>query len=537
MGAIEAFVVGADGNYIAHLERAAASPFRKFSISEVRSRPGAGSFEYALPNAIVADRPDILNPGNVVMMVYQGRMIPWVIEEFKDLDPEKDGLVWREVSGRGALQLTYDRRLWPTDFDTADGGLPAPWDRMKPATWPDGQYYNAWEISSTVDDQIGNIVATTQARFTNPRGPDQPMYGVFAGGYGNGQMSIEFERHVSNPPEPSVKYGFRLQRFGDVLEALTDAYGDAEMLAHLNPDPAEITGDYSLVLHYWSTADFEEDLSADVVFEETIDVVSAQGNVSHRDAVTMMIAEGESDDSKVDQLAVAWRRAARMVEGYANARDVTVDAASVQSFADASLAVNAPVAAYDFEVKESRYKPYADYRVGSIVGFRYPSRGYDVAECVNGITLAEDEDDTLHVWLDLGSPRPDQTSKLARGVQTGDVSIKEDGSAKWAALHPTWIAPTLVNSWTNAPAPYGPASYAMCADGQLHMTGGVSGGAASSTICTLPAGLRPAYQVNFAVVGGAALAIIIVQTNGNVVFYSGTNTNVALDQVCFFPQQ
>jgi hypothetical protein len=51
---IEAWVTLPDSSYLGHLDRSAASPFRRFAGSRMRGAdPGAGSLEYHRDNALV----------------------------------------------------------------------------------------------------------------------------------------------------------------------------------------------------------------------------------------------------------------------------------------------------------------------------------------------------------------------------------------------------------------------------------------------------------------------------------------------------
>lgn len=98
----------------------------------------------------------------------------------------------------------------------------------------------------------------------------------------------------------------------------------------------------------------------------------------------------------------------------------------------------------------------------------------------------------------------------------------------------SWIAPTLLNSWSNA-AGYAPAGYRI-RDGVLYLRGAVTGGTVNP-IFVLPTGYRPTTLTLFAVPADPGVARIDIDGSGNValVFYggSGTNTLVTLDTLIF----
>lgn len=77
-------------------------------------------------------------------------------------------------------------------------------------------------------------------------------------------------------------------------------------------------------------------------------------------------------------------------------------------------------------------------------------------------------------------------------------------------------------------------SYSRSFDGRLTLRGNMNSGTLGATAFTLPVGYRPVQQEWFCTVGGGnALAVVLVDTNGNVVPQTAPATNVSLDGISF----
>lgn len=102
---------------------------------------------------------------------------------------------------------------------------------------------------------------------------------------------------------------------------------------------------------------------------------------------------------------------------------------------------------------------------------------------------------------------------------------------------PTWISPTLGNSWVNFGGSYTTAGYYKDNEGIVRLRGVIKNGTLSTAIFTLPVGFRPAAQHYFISVGGAGLSAVLVGSDGVVqvgaYIASGTNAYVSLDQISF----
>lgn len=104
----------------------------------------------------------------------------------------------------------------------------------------------------------------------------------------------------------------------------------------------------------------------------------------------------------------------------------------------------------------------------------------------------------------------------------------------------SWVAPTLMNAWANYGGPEMPCGYCKDAAGFVHLRGLVKrtiSGVIEAVIFVLPAGYRPAFESNHAVVAFNKFARLVVTANGNVYVEavdSGTPEGfVSLDGVTF----
>jgi hypothetical protein len=96
-----------------------------------------------------------------------------------------------------------------------------------------------------------------------------------------------------------------------------------------------------------------------------------------------------------------------------------------------------------------------------------------------------------------------------------------------------FIAPTLLNSWTNFGGGYNPAGFYKDPFGIVHLRGVVQTGAPPYIIFRLPSGYLPANQEMFSVTANNAFGRVDVLTTGDVQFQAGNNTFVSLDGMTF----
>jgi hypothetical protein len=94
--------------------------------------------------------------------------------------------------------------------------------------------------------------------------------------------------------------------------------------------------------------------------------------------------------------------------------------------------------------------------------------------------------------------------------------------------------PVFVNSWVNYDSVVdSTAAFRKEDGGVIRLKGTVKSGAAGTIIFTLPEGYRPPRRNIFIVLAGAAEGRVEILSGGAVVFVSGTNTLVQLNNLAF----
>jgi len=103
---------------------------------------------------------------------------------------------------------------------------------------------------------------------------------------------------------------------------------------------------------------------------------------------------------------------------------------------------------------------------------------------------------------------------------------------------PTWIAPTLGNSWVEYGSGNSPVGYMKDSMGFVQLRGLIKSGTTATPVFVLPVGYRPVYNHQFVVSaypGGAHVAVFASTGNVQVQSYfaSGTNGEVWLSSIRF----
>lgn len=99
-----------------------------------------------------------------------------------------------------------------------------------------------------------------------------------------------------------------------------------------------------------------------------------------------------------------------------------------------------------------------------------------------------------------------------------------------------WIAPTLLNGWTNFGSGYETAGYYKDALGFIRLKGLIKGGTMGTAAFVLPSGYRPSYRKMFPVLTSGGIGRVDIDTAGNVLIMNyGTAANgyVSLDGIVF----
>lgn len=82
---------------------------------------------------------------------------------------------------------------------------------------------------------------------------------------------------------------------------------------------------------------------------------------------------------------------------------------------------------------------------------------------------------------------------------------------------PSWVTPTLINSWSNFGSGYETAAYLKDILGFVHLKGVITGGASTSVAFVLPAGYRPGAMGIYATGPGAnVLSCVTITAGGSV---------------------
>jgi hypothetical protein len=110
---------------------------------------------------------------------------------------------------------------------------------------------------------------------------------------------------------------------------------------------------------------------------------------------------------------------------------------------------------------------------------------------------------------------------------------RQQGFARPASARPSFIAPTLLNGWTNLGAGNNPAGYMIDSDGFVHLRGVIASGALAASAFALPVGYRPANAENLAVVSNSAFGYLAITAAGAVMPMNGSAVWFSLDGVSF----
>lgn len=490
---IEAWVTTPGGAYIAHLDRSEASPFRRFALSVEINRPGVGALEYHLDNALVVAHADLFAYGNLVWFRYRGKTRAWIVEQRDTvLDEGEHATDWVRVTGRGVLQLLGDRTIWPTHY--AD-------NNADPSQWGFGGWSTKTDAPAALGQKVVPVTSTTVGAGATVGDPVEIVGGgnrqigiiaaiaagvsvtlednlafTFPTGSRIRSAATQWRRFINRKAGemlwdcinesnarfvadggPAIVRGiiqntgtdgwtqdFRFDNLLDVVDAVTDVYGDVEM--------------DGLTFNYRNAQGI--DRRATVIFEEGADILALDVEDNDRDSVSWVIAEGTGHAvfsylaprrklTRAQRRTLAARTAAqrrkapaaprkvvqiradypidlaaeavniaRRREAYIDAKDVS-SLAMLDSLADAALEEHQVEEAVGLQVNEVRYKIDVDYGLGDWVRAIAPSRGFDEDVRIVAFVLAEEEDseDGMRVEIEVNTARQDHLLQLASGAR------------------------------------------------------------------------------------------------------------------------
>ena len=104
---------------------------------------------------------------------------------------------------------------------------------------------------------------------------------------------------------------------------------------------------------------------------------------------------------------------------------------------------------------------------------------------------------------------------------------------------PVTFAPTLLNSWVNFGAGYGPVKYWKGPDNMVHIGGLIKNGVTSegTVIFTLPSGFRPEFKEIFTIAQDNTVGRIDVNDNGNVLVVKAGAVFTSLSGISFLAKK
>lgn len=122
--------------------------------------------------------------------------------------------------------------------------------------------------------------------------------------------------------------------------------------------------------------------------------------------------------------------------------------------------------------------------------------------------------------------------KLANAFESKMNGIA-DPSIRSIKGAPSFIAPTLLNSWVDYGGAVEASGFAKTPDGVVRLKGTIKNGTLTASAFLLPTGFRPAANRLYPVVSNSVFGYITIQSDGNVVMSSVNATFVTLDGISF----
>lgn len=130
------------------------------------------------------------------------------------------------------------------------------------------------------------------------------------------------------------------------------------------------------------------------------------------------------------------------------------------------------------------------------------------------------------------------------GINLRHEIVAKGSGSSWLSLqamyypstYNNWSNLTLINSWVAYGGTYSTPQYTKAADKLVTLKGLITAGATanSTIIATLPVGYRPSGTIVYTCVSVNAFCRIDIDTNGNIMFETGSNTWLSLDNITFY---
>jgi hypothetical protein len=154
------------------------------------------------------------------------------------------------------------------------------------------------------------------------------------------------------------------------------------------------------------------------------------------------------------------------------------------------------------------------------------------------VNTAESDIDDLQTRTSTAESDIDDLQNRVDNVEDTVAEHTTQINGKADKVQEAWIAPTLLNNWTNYSETYSQAGYFKDSFGIVHLRGFVKGGPIGTdrpaeSIFTLPSAYRPSRILYFVSVSSNALAVIRITGAGDVNCIYGDNAWLSLDGITF----
>lgn len=128
-------------------------------------------------------------------------------------------------------------------------------------------------------------------------------------------------------------------------------------------------------------------------------------------------------------------------------------------------------------------------------------------------------------------------TKLQIGSSAITASVPVVPGFTTSTITPTWVAPTLTNSYTNIGSGYANSAYWKDANGNTHVYIAVTGGTTGTSPFTLPATYRPGRKIVFGCYVGTTVGYATANTDGTFTPAVGNSTTAFIGYAIFPAEQ
>lgn len=122
---------------------------------------------------------------------------------------------------------------------------------------------------------------------------------------------------------------------------------------------------------------------------------------------------------------------------------------------------------------------------------------------------------------------------LLRGLSLSENSAVELRDVTFTAPDPTWLAPTLLNSWVDLGSGYAAGGILILPGGEIQLRGTFKNGVIGTALFNLPTGTWPIGHLGFGTESNGAHAVCTVMSTGAVTANSGNNASFSVSGIRF----